>query len=290
MWKEPPHIEQAVDLDSPWAKKYLELVSRPDSGIATEVHHIVPVAFYEDVLGVLTTRQSGTPDMIPGNLVKLSRGHHLLAHYYLYRCCRQCIRAQMASAVSMMLNAKDLEIRLSELTEEQVIELAHARDEAKAFTGWKVRKVTGGFIGKYLYENGEVTHGFILKPNGSVRKYEDRIHGFATDLDSAGVSMWAIKESVCIASTTGWSWNRKKMQYDCTGIPVVGNLFRRGDIPVMRCMMGVLTFKDIIKQFYPRYAKGFGGSWEQQLCSYRQIFPDIKPVEIVMPPKTREAA
>ena len=110
------YIEQAIDLESPWAKKYLELVSRPDKCAVREVHHIVPVAFYEDVLGVVSTRQSGSPDMNPENLVELSGGHHLLAHYYLYRCARQCIKVQMASAVSMMFSLGDLKIRLSELT------------------------------------------------------------------------------------------------------------------------------------------------------------------------------
>lgn len=100
------HIKQAIDIDSEYAKKYLELVSRPDSCRFTEDHHIVPVAYFVDVLGLDGVRRSGSPDMAKGNIVTLSKGRHLLAHYYLVRCAKPCIKSQMVNAFRMMYHEK----------------------------------------------------------------------------------------------------------------------------------------------------------------------------------------
>lgn len=91
--KHPKHIEYAIDMESPYAKKYLELVSKPSTCKFTEDHHIVPVAYFVDVMGISDVRRPGSLDMAKENIVTLSKGRHLLAHYYLVRCAQKCIRS-----------------------------------------------------------------------------------------------------------------------------------------------------------------------------------------------------
>lgn len=105
--KYPKHIEYAIDMESPYAKKYLELVSKPSTCKFTEDHHIVPVAYFVDVMGISDVRRPGSLDMAKENIVTLSKGRHLLAHYYLVRCAQKCIRSQMVNAFRRMYNDRD---------------------------------------------------------------------------------------------------------------------------------------------------------------------------------------
>lgn len=111
------HIEECIDCSSEYGQKYLAIVSRDDTDVATQVHHIVPVAYFKDVLGVAECRKKGTPDMDPDNLVKLSVGKHLLAHYYLMKCAKKCIKAQMVNAFMCTYKTTSVE----GITEEEVI-------------------------------------------------------------------------------------------------------------------------------------------------------------------------
>lgn len=92
------YINECIDSETEFGKKYLSLVSKDDELMATHLHHIVPVAYFKDVLGISECRKKGSPDMDPDNLVKLSVGKHLLAHYYLMKCAKKCIKAQMVNA------------------------------------------------------------------------------------------------------------------------------------------------------------------------------------------------
>ena len=83
-----PHLADCIDLDNPYAQKYIELISTPDAGTEVEGHHIVPVAFYKYVLGCEKTRLVSSLDMVPENIVQLSKEHHIIAHYYLARCIK----------------------------------------------------------------------------------------------------------------------------------------------------------------------------------------------------------
>lgn len=105
---EIPHIKQAIDLSNPYAALYLDVVSLPSSEAVTDTHHIVPVSFYRDVLGEDRVRMADTPDMDRRNLVKLTPGKHLLAHYYLCKCAQKCIRVQMENAFALMYSTFDI--------------------------------------------------------------------------------------------------------------------------------------------------------------------------------------
>lgn len=83
-----PHLADCIDLDNPYAQKYIELISTPDAGTGVEGHHIVPAAFYKYVLGCEKTRLVSSLDMAPENIVQLSKEHHIIAHYYLARCIK----------------------------------------------------------------------------------------------------------------------------------------------------------------------------------------------------------
>lgn len=83
-----PYLADCIDLDNPYAQKYIELISTPDAGDEVEGHHIVPAAFYKYVLGCEKTRLVSSLDMVPENIVKLSKEHHITAHYFLARCIK----------------------------------------------------------------------------------------------------------------------------------------------------------------------------------------------------------
>lgn len=277
------YIEDAIDIKSEYGRKYMALISRPDAGNDTEVHHIVPVAYYENVLGVVYTRRTDSKDMNKDNLVSLSKGHHLLAHYYIYKCSKPCIRAAMAGALSMMLRGKDVKSRLSELTEDQAIELANAVDEAKKFSGWKIRRVPGGFTGKYLYVEGKITHGFLLKPNGTVRRYVDHINEFALDEDwDHEVSIWGTHNSDVVASTNGYGFANDKVVYQSNTIPRLRVNMDFCDVHSARL---ALTFKPLICALYPRFKKRFDSGWEKDLNRVKEKFPDATPYDFINPPK-----
>ena len=83
-----PHLADCIDLENPYAQKYIELIATPDAGTDVERHHIVPVAFYRYVLGCEKTRLVSSSDMVPENIIQLAKEHHILAHYYLARCIK----------------------------------------------------------------------------------------------------------------------------------------------------------------------------------------------------------
>lgn len=126
--KNIPYLSEAIDLDSPYAGRYLDLVSKNDSSEGTHRHHIVPVTYYLDVLGCTEVRKVGTLDMVAENLVYLTRGHHLLAHYYLSKCARECIRHQAVSAFRIMYDTTD------PATDENVVAFASEMDDWYANT------------------------------------------------------------------------------------------------------------------------------------------------------------
>lgn len=101
-----PYLADAIDLESEYADRYINVISHPDKCERMDLHHIVPVSFYADVLGVENCRSAASPDMVTENLVLLSKGHHLLAHYYLSRCARKCISTQMINAFRQMYNGR----------------------------------------------------------------------------------------------------------------------------------------------------------------------------------------
>lgn len=277
------YLSRAIDLNSKWSKKYIKLVSSSDRGDSLEIHHIVPVAFYEIVLGNSYTRHSDSIDMKKENLVSLSRGHHLLAHYYLYKCAMPCIKAAMAGALSMMLKGRDLNERLSELTEKQVLELANAADEAKRFSGWKVRRLPTGLTGKYLYVDGKITHGFILKPNGSVRRYADNVNNFVLDEGwDPEVAIWRTNDSDVIATTYGHGFAYSKVVYQSNKIPTLKVDIACRDILHARI---AVTFKPLICTLYPRFTNRFDKDWEDALMEVKSKFPDATPFEFIKPPK-----
>lgn len=122
------YIEDCIDCGSEYGKKYIALVSSDDTVKATQLHHIVPVAYYRDVLGVTECRKKGSPDMEPDNLVKLSVGKHLLAHYYLMKCAKKCIKAQMTNAFMCTYKTSSLD----GITEEDVLSRMAEIDEEYA--------------------------------------------------------------------------------------------------------------------------------------------------------------
>lgn len=279
----PKYIEEAIDLKSPYAKKYLKIVSRADIGSKTEDHHIVPVAYFEDVLGLKGCRKAYSPDMDRSNIVSLSPGRHLLAHYYLYKCSRKCIRPQMASAVSMMFSLKDLDKRISELTERQAKEIANAKEEAKEFSGWKTRRLSSGFVSKILYKGGKKVYGFIMKPNGKVRQYDDRRYGIVVDEWNGEVSLFVPDGGDVLACTRGWKWDKKKHRYINTDV-AFARIYAANHDDVANIKIDsfskstvekTLAFRDIIKKFYPRFNKNFDSSWDKMDSELRGIFPKV---------------
>lgn len=117
MWNIPPYFDEILDPEAPGVDKYISLVSNPDSGKDTEVHHIVPVAYFKDVLGRTDCRMAGAPDMNPVNLVPLSKGRHVLAHFYLAKYAKKCIAVQMRNAFCQTYQTTDF----SKVTEEEVL-------------------------------------------------------------------------------------------------------------------------------------------------------------------------
>lgn len=288
------YIEEAIDIKSPYAKKYLKLVSRSDTGDRTEDHHIVPVAYFSDVLKIKNVRKASSPDMDRDNIVALTPGHHLLAHYYLYKCARECIRPQMASAVSMMFSLKDIDTRISQLTERQAREIASAKDEAKAFSGWKTRRLSTGFISKILYKDGKEVYGFLLHPNGKVRQYRDGRYGFHTDQWGGDVHAWcndiwdsrhrkwvAVDELAC---TSHWVWDKDKHRHVKSGA-ICADISKRNTVVGRAIAKRAITFRRIIEKFYPRFKNAFDDAWNEAEDRFMEMFPGIKPYRIPDVPK-----
>ena len=149
------------------------------------------------------------------------------------------------------------------------------------FTGWRTRNLHTGFIGKYYYEYGRTTHSFILNPDGSVRKYTDHVNGFATDEFDGSVSMWALNGDV-IARTTGFKWDRQWLQYRETQVPEIHEICPHNKY-ARNMVIGVLTFRQIIEKFYPRYADNFSGkaaSWDKKMEFYKGRFAEVSQADI----------
>jgi hypothetical protein len=154
----------------------------------------------------------------------------------------------------------------------------------KVSSEWVVRRLQGGQKSLTMYENGEKTHGFILSPDGCVRRFTDYIHGFVTNEHGGLVSIFTF-DGIVIARTE-WRWqNHTTNEYKYCGKPSLGNIPTSGDM-AMPSIIGAFTFKSIIEKFYPDYMKHFDESWEQNLSPYRKMFPDIKPVELPDVPVT----
>ena len=115
-----PDLVNCIDINNEFAQKYLTLVSSEDTDQYTEIHHIVPVAYFRDVLQEGDVRKNRSPDMNPANLVKLSKARHLLAHYYLSQCALESIKNQMETAFCLMFQVIDLKT----VSEKDVIDKA----------------------------------------------------------------------------------------------------------------------------------------------------------------------
>lgn len=141
------YLDDAINVKSEYGKKYIELISNADNTNAVDVHHIVPVSFFRDVLHISICRTPGSIDMDPTNLVALSKGHHLLAHYYLMKCAKPCILAQMISAFKFSYNATDI----STITEIDVIRRMNEIDAAynNLFRRVKQYTVNGEFVAEF---------------------------------------------------------------------------------------------------------------------------------------------
>ena len=98
-----PYLAECIFMDSESAKKYIEIVSSPDTEAEkADIHHIVPVSYFRQEIGIDNARSAYSPDMAPENLVRLTHERHLLAHYYLHLCIRPKYRNAMALAFAMM--------------------------------------------------------------------------------------------------------------------------------------------------------------------------------------------
>lgn len=91
------------------------------SDIPSHTHHIIPVAYFRHVLKIKDCRRLGCLDMSEDNLVELSVGQHLLAHYYLMKSARHCIKNAMERAFACMYNTSDI----SAITEADVLARIH---------------------------------------------------------------------------------------------------------------------------------------------------------------------
>lgn len=181
------YIEEAIEVSSEYGRKYLELVSRGDYGDNLEVHHIVPVAYFADVLGIKECRTSKSPDMARENLVSLSRGHHVLAHFYLAKCARKCIAVQMRNAFCLTFQTTDF----SSVTEKDVLsrirEIDREYRKMKSMKkehkdGIEIRR-TKTCVSMNKWEDGKPV-GISMKwgADGTIREVED--HGSGITLQN----------------------------------------------------------------------------------------------------------
>lgn len=186
MWKEPPYFREILDPETPGVDRYIALVSSPDSGKDTEVHHIVPVAYFKDVLARTDCRMAGSPDMNPVNLVPLSKGRHVLAHFYLAKYAKKCIAVQMRNAFCQTYQTTDF----SKVTEEEVLSrideinaeysrLKTAKKEHK--DGVDIRR-TKTCVSLNNWKDGKkVGVSMQWAPDGTVKKVHDHEQGILVD-------------------------------------------------------------------------------------------------------------
>lgn len=176
------YIEEAIEVNSEYGRKYLELVSKGDYGDNLEVHHIVPVAYFADVLGIKECRTSKSPDMAKENLVSLSKGRHVLAHFYLAKCARKCIAVQMRNAFCLTYQTTDF----SSVTEKDVLtridEIDREYRKMKSMKkehkdGIEIRR-TKTCVSMNKWEDGKPV-GISMKwdTDGKIREVEDHKSG-----------------------------------------------------------------------------------------------------------------
>lgn len=188
------YIEEAIDIGSEYGMKYLELVSRGDYGDNLEVHHIVPVAYFADVLGIKECRTSKSPDMEPDNLVSLSKGRHVLAHFYLAKCAKPCIAVQMRNAFCLTYQTTDF----SKITEEEVIarmaeinsEYGRMKSRKKEHKdGIEIRR-TKTSVSMNRWEGGKPV-GISMKwgADGKIREVNDHESGLTVQSYSVGTEL-----------------------------------------------------------------------------------------------------
>lgn len=169
------YLEEAIDTETEYGRKYIELVSRADTGDCLETHHIVPVAFFADVLGIKTCRTSNSPDMEQSNLVALSHGHHVLAHFYLAKCARSCISVQMCNAFCLTYNTTDF----ASITEEDVLsrieeidaEYRKMKSSGKLHKDGIERRRTRNLLTVTTWKDGKKDGPYISRrPDGTIVK------------------------------------------------------------------------------------------------------------------------
>ena len=141
------YLNDAIDTNSEYGKKYIRLVSHADTNTCVEGHHIVPVAYYKHVLHISNCRTKDSIDTEPSNMVNLTKGHHLLAHYYLMKCAKPCISYYMECAFKQSYKTTDV----SDITELDVIRRIPDIDAAynNLFRRVKQYTVNGEFVAEF---------------------------------------------------------------------------------------------------------------------------------------------
>lgn len=120
------YIKYAINTTSEYGKKYIDLVSKSDTGLFKHVHHIVPVAYFKNVLGDTNARARGARASHKSNIVSLTVGHHLLAHFYLMKSAKGCIAGQMKRAFRFLYDATSVD----DITEADVLTRMQELDNA----------------------------------------------------------------------------------------------------------------------------------------------------------------
>lgn len=176
------YINKVIDVNSEYGKKYLDIVSKGDTGAYTRIHHIVPASYFKDVLGDDDPRAKGARGSHESNLVSLTDGHHLLAHFYLMKCAKKCIARQMRRAFHVMYSMT----HATALTENDVLKLSNELDTAYcSLTRIEQWTKDGKFVATYPTiqaaavavnawppEISEVCRGNKLSSHGYVWVYE----------------------------------------------------------------------------------------------------------------------
>lgn len=206
------YINDAINITSSDGKKYMEIVSHSDVGTYVHVHHIVPVAFYKNVLGITTCRKPSSPDMIASNLVSLSPGRHLLAHYYLMKCAKPCIKSSMIRAFQVIYDATDITL----ISEEQVLSKVAELDAAYNDISVKVCQYTiyGELVAEYngLQSAADAVGTDSHQISATCRNKQPTAHGFVWAYATADYN------TLHFPGIHGNRVNRKIKQYSLDGV------------------------------------------------------------------------
>ena len=120
------YIKKIIDVNSEYGKKYLDIVSKGDTGEFTRLHHIIPVSYFRTVLGEPDARNNKHMASHESNLVALTDGRHLLAHYYLMKSAKKCIVRSMRRAFHVMYSVTSRD----RITEKDVLKKMKELDNA----------------------------------------------------------------------------------------------------------------------------------------------------------------